>query len=173
MLICSYLHRVTCWYLALQLWLMSTDIIKKCLEYWKFPRAQWSPSLWNSKKYNQPRAGHSTKLSNQAGRTLIRELPKNPMITWTELQSSLAEMGEPARRTTLYLQHFTNLGFMGEWPNGSHSWEIGRWRHTWNLQKGSEIMRQKILLSDETNILLLALCIQAYVGRTRHCSSPV
>ena len=27
------------------------------------------------------------------------------------------------------LQHFTNLGFMGEWPNRSHSWEKGTWQH--------------------------------------------
>ena len=48
-----------------------------------------------------PRAGHLTKLSNRARRTLVREMTNNPMITLTELQRSLAEMGEPARRTTI------------------------------------------------------------------------
>ena len=47
-----------------------------------------------------PRDGCPTKLSNWA-RTLVRELTKNPMSTLTELQSSLAEMGEPAGRTAI------------------------------------------------------------------------
>jgi hypothetical protein len=49
-----------------------------------------------------PRAGRPTKLTNLARRTLVREMTKNPMTTLTELQSSLAEMGEPARKTSLY-----------------------------------------------------------------------
>jgi transposase len=48
-----------------------------------------------------PRAGSPTKLNNWARRTLVREVTKNPVTTLTELQSSLAEMGEPARRTTV------------------------------------------------------------------------
>ena len=36
-----------------------------------------------------------------ARRTLVREVTKNPMTTLTELQSSLAEMGEPAGRITV------------------------------------------------------------------------
>ena len=47
------------------------------------------------------RAGHPTKLSNQARRPLVREVTKNPMTTLTELQSSLAETGEPARSTSV------------------------------------------------------------------------
>jgi hypothetical protein len=46
-----------------------------------------------------PRAGHPTKLSNQARMTLVRVVTKNPLTNLTELKSSLAEMGEPARRT--------------------------------------------------------------------------
>ena len=36
-----------------------------------------------------PRAGYPTKLSNQGRRALVREVTKNPMVTLTELQSSL------------------------------------------------------------------------------------
>ena len=51
---------------------------------------------------------------------IVREVTKNPMTTLTELHSSLAEMENlPDREQSL--QHFTNLGFMGEWPYGSHS----------------------------------------------------
>ena len=46
-----------------------------------------------------PRAGRLTKLSNRARRTLVKGVTKNPMATLTELQSSSAEMGEPAGRT--------------------------------------------------------------------------
>ena len=48
-----------------------------------------------------PRAGHLTKLRNRARRTLVREVTMNPMTTLTEQKSSLAEMEEPARRTTV------------------------------------------------------------------------
>ena len=48
-----------------------------------------------------PRAGRLTKLSNQARRTFVREVIKNQMTTLTELQSSLAQMGEPAIRTAV------------------------------------------------------------------------
>ena len=59
----------------------------------------------NGKKYGTtqtlPRAGCLTKLSNRARRALVREVTKNSMTTLTELQSYLADMGEPARRTTV------------------------------------------------------------------------
>ena len=48
-----------------------------------------------------PRAGCPTKLSSLATKILVREMTKNPMTTLTEQQSSSAEMGEPARRTTV------------------------------------------------------------------------
>ena len=48
-----------------------------------------------------PRAGRPTKLRNWERRTLVRVVTKNPMTTLTKLQSSLAEMGEPAGRTTI------------------------------------------------------------------------
>ena len=59
------------------------------------------------------------------------------MTTLTELQSSLAEMGEPAGRTIISAALYRNLSFMGEWSDRSHSWEKGTWQHTWSLQKGT------------------------------------
>ena len=47
-----------------------------------------------------PRTGHSAKLNNQ-GRTLVREVTMNLMVTLTELQSSSVEMRGHSRRTTL------------------------------------------------------------------------
>ena len=67
-----------------------------------------------------PRAGCPTKLSNRARRTLVREVTQNPMTSLTEPQSFLAEMAEPARRTTVSTA-FHQSGFMGEWPAGSYS----------------------------------------------------
>ena len=48
-----------------------------------------------------PRAGRPAKLSNWVRRALVREVTKNPMVTLTELQTSLMAMGEPSRRTTI------------------------------------------------------------------------
>ena len=78
---------------------------------------------WKEKGTNQtlPRAGCLTKLSNQARMILLSQVTKNPMTTLTELQSSLAELGETAEREKQCLQHFTNLGFLIEWPDGGHS----------------------------------------------------
>ena len=47
------------------------------------------------------RAGHPTKLSNRARRTLVREVTRNPITALTELQNSLAEMGESAGSPTV------------------------------------------------------------------------
>ena len=85
---------------------------------------------WKEKGTNQtlPRAGCLTKLSNQARMILLSQVTKNPMTTLTELQSSLAELGETAEREKQCLQHFTNLSLMGSsspsdrlYPDGSHS----------------------------------------------------
>ena len=40
-------------------------------------------------------------MSNRAKSTLVREVTKNTMTTLMDLQSSLAEKGEPAGRTTV------------------------------------------------------------------------
>ena len=71
----------------------------------KVPKRTVSPVIMKWKEYGTtqtlPRACRPTKLSNWVGRTLVREVTTNPMTTLTELQSSLAEMGEPAGRTTI------------------------------------------------------------------------
>ena len=101
-----------------------------------------------------PRAGHLTKLSNWA-RALVWEVTKNPMSTLTELQSSLAEMGEPARRTTVSAAYHKSR-LCGRVARQK---PLLRNRHmTAHLEfakkhvKDSESMRQKILWSDETKI---------------------
>ena len=71
----------------------------------KVPKSTVSYIIRKWKEYETtqtvPRAGRLIKLSNQARRSLVREVTKNPMTTLTELQSSLAKMGEPAGRTTV------------------------------------------------------------------------
>ena len=71
----------------------------------RIPKSTVSYIIRKWKKYGTtqtlPKAGRPTKISNRARRTLVREETKNPMITLTELQSSLAEMGEPAGRTII------------------------------------------------------------------------
>ena len=67
-----------------------------------------------------PGAGSPTKLGKPGKKDLGQDMTNNPMTTPTELQSSLAEIGEPDRGQQSLL-HFTNLGFMGEWPDGSYS----------------------------------------------------
>ena len=85
----------------------------------------------------------------------MREVTKNPMITLTELQSSLAEMGEPAGRTTISAAlHKSRLyGRVGRQK------PLLRKRHmTAHLEfskshvKDSESRRKKILWSDEMKI---------------------
>ena len=72
----------------------------------KVPKSTVSSIIRNRKEYGTiqtvPRAG---RLSNRARRTLVRKVTKNPMTTLTELQSSLAEMGEPSGRTTVSAAH--------------------------------------------------------------------
>ena len=101
-----------------------------------------------------PRAGRQAKLSNRGRRALVREVTKNPMVTLTELKSSSVVMGEPSRRTTISAA-LHQSGFMVEWPDGSHSSVKGTCQPAWSLSKGtkdSQTTRNKILLSDETNM---------------------
>ena len=71
----------------------------------KVPKSTVSSIIRKWKEYGTtqtlPRDGRPTKLSNWARRTLVREVTKNPMATLTELQSSMAEIGEPTGRTTI------------------------------------------------------------------------
>jgi hypothetical protein len=63
-----------------------------------------------------PRACRPTKLRNQARRTLVREVTKNAMNT----PEFLGCDGRTCQKDKS-LQYFTNLGFMGEWPDDRHS----------------------------------------------------
>ena len=78
---------------------------KTISQMWKVPKNTVSSFSRKWKEYGTtqtpPRADRPTKLSNWARRTLVREVTKNPMTTLTELQSSLVEMGEPARKTPI------------------------------------------------------------------------
>jgi transposase len=73
------------------------------------------------KKYgaNQalPRVGYLSKLSNWARRTLAREVTKDPLTTLTELQSSLAEMGEPGQKDNSLYSNSTSL-IWALWESG-------------------------------------------------------
>ena len=114
--------------------------IKQFLECWKFPRAQWAPSLGNGKNMELSRlflemafqpnwaTGQEGPWSSQWARTQwpLWQKSRVPWLRWenlTEVQQSL--------------QHFTNLGFMWEWPDGSHDWEKGTWKHAWSLQNST------------------------------------
>ena len=136
----------------------------------KVPKSTVSSIIRKWKKYGTtqtlPRAGHLTKLSNWARRTLVREVTKNPShdhwqnykVPWLRWENL------PERQQSL--QHFTNLAFLGEWLDGSHSWEKGIWQHSWSLQKGTwktESMRQKILFSDEMKNELFGLNAKHYI----------
>ena len=97
---------------------------------------------------------------------MVREVTKNPMTTLTEQQSSLAEMGDPTRRTTVSAAlHKSRL-----------YWRVAKWkpllrkRHMTTClefakrhEKNSESIKQKILWSDETKIELFGLNAKCYV----------
>ena len=115
-----------------------------------------------------PRVGCLTKLSNWARRTWVREVTKNPLTTQTELQSSLAEMREPARKTTISAALHTSR------RNGrvARQKPLLRKRHmTACLEfakrhgKASESMRQKMLWSNEMKIELFGLNAKCYIWR--------
>uniref|UniRef100_A0AAZ3RQB1 Transposase Tc1-like domain-containing protein n=1 Tax=Oncorhynchus tshawytscha TaxID=74940 RepID=A0AAZ3RQB1_ONCTS len=109
--------------------------------------------IWKWKKL--PRAVRPTKHRNQKKRTLVREVTKNPMTTWTELQSPLAEMGEPTRRITVFTA-FHQSGLYGR---------VARWKPLLRKRhmtaplgfakrhvKDFECIRQMFLWSDEANM---------------------
>jgi hypothetical protein len=87
------------------------------------PRAHWFPSLGNSKDMEKPilclDLAVRPNWATGARRTLVREVTINPMTTLTELQSSLAELGEPARRATVSTAIL---------KSGLHV-RVARWKH--------------------------------------------
>ena len=90
----------------------SREGCKKISRELRVPKSTVSSIISKGKHYGTtktlPRAGRLTKLNNQARRTLVKEVTKNPMTTLTELQSYLFEMGEPG------FVAIHKLGFMGE-----------------------------------------------------------
>jgi transposase len=99
-----------------------------------------------------PRAGRPTKLSSWARRTLVRDVTKNAMTPLTELQSSLAEIGEPARGITVS----TALHQYGRVAKGKpllrKKHMIAHLDFAKRHMKNSESIRQKIMWSDETKM---------------------
>ena len=113
-----------------------------------------------------PRAGSPTKLSNQPRRTLVREVTQTPMTTLTELQHSLAEMGEPARRTTVSTAlHQSGL----HWESGQTESTPEKKAHDSTpgvCKKASERLLEHNLWSNKTKDLLFGLNAKCYVWRT-------
>ena len=123
----------------------------------KVPKSTVRSIIRKQKEYGTPqtlpRAVCLTKLSNWVRRTLVREVSKNPMTTpfWQNYRVPWLRW-ENLLEGQQSLQHFTNLGFIGEWLDGSHSWgDKAPWQHAVSLQKGTwktRSMRQNILWSD-------------------------
>ena len=123
------------------------------LEYWKFPRAQWPPSLGNWKKYETiqplPRADRATKLRHRARRTLVRKVTKNPKPTdiATEFLSGDGRICQKDNSLDSTSSIWALLETDGPEKKAHYSTtEVCEKAH--EKQK----IRQNILWSDETNI---------------------
>ena len=115
----------------------SGEVYQKMSAALKGPKNKGASIIFKWTKFGTittlPRADHPAKLSNRGRRALVREVPKNLMVTLTELQSSSVEMGEPFLKDN---HHFTNQAFMVEWPDGSHSSAKGKRHMTASLEFG-------------------------------------
>ena len=142
----------------------------------KVPKSTVSSIIRKWKEYGTtqtlPRAGCLTNLSNQTRRTLVKEVTKNPMTTLTELQSFLAEMGEPAGKRSLCSTSKSRLyGRVARWKL-----LLRKRQHAWSLQKhmkDSESIRQNTLWSNETKFELWPKCKALRLAETEHNSSPI
>jgi hypothetical protein len=124
-----------------------------------------------------PRAGHPTKLSNRkrTRRTLVREVTKNQMTTLTELESALAEKGEPVRK---HDRLCSTSPIWTLWGSGQTEATPVKKAHDNSLQKRhvkdfENRITQKSLWSDETNTTLWPECKALCLEKTRHSSSPI
>ena len=88
--------------------------------------------------------------------------PKNLMVTLTELQSSSVEMGEPSRRTTISAA-LHQPGLYGRVARRKPL--ISKKAHDSPLGVCLKILRNKILLSNETKIELFGLNAKSHVWR--------
>ncbi|KAG2463554.1 TC1A transposase, partial [Polypterus senegalus] len=127
-----------------------------------------------------PRAGCPAKLSYRGRRALARKVKKNPKITLAELQRCSQEMGESCRKSTITAAlHQSGLyGRMACWkPLLSARHMTARMEFAKRHLKDSEMVRNKILWSDETNIELFGLNSKRYVwrqpGTAHHLSNTV
>ncbi|KAG2470229.1 TCB1 transposase, partial [Polypterus senegalus] len=115
-----------------------------------------------------PRAGRPSKLSNQGRRALVREVTKNPMVTLSELQRSSVERGEHSRRTTISAE-IQQSGLYGgvakRKPLIRKRHMAARLEFAKRHLKDSQIMRNKILWSDETKIELFGVNARPHVCR--------
>ncbi|KAG2468840.1 TC1A transposase, partial [Polypterus senegalus] len=127
-----------------------------------------------------PRAGRPAKLSYHVRRALVREVKKNPKITLAELQRCSQEMGESCRKSTITAA-LHQSGLYGrvacQKPLLSARHMTTRMEFAKRHLKDSEMMRNKILWSDETKIELVGLNSKRYVwrqlGTAHHLSNAV
>ncbi|KAG2456321.1 TC1A transposase, partial [Polypterus senegalus] len=127
-----------------------------------------------------PRAGRPAKLSYRGRRALVREVKKNPKITLAELQRCSQEMGESCRKSTITAAlHQSGLyGRVAYWkPLLCARHMTARMEFAKRHLKESEMVRNKILWSDETKIELFGLNSKRYVwrqpGTAHHLSNTV
>ncbi|KAG2459959.1 TC1A transposase, partial [Polypterus senegalus] len=127
-----------------------------------------------------PRAGRLAKLSYRGRRALVREVKKNPKITLAELQRCSQEMGESCRESTITAA-LHQSGLYGRVacrkPLLSARHMTARMEFVKRHLKDSEMVRNKILWSDETKIELFGLNSKWYVwrqpGTAHHLSNTV
>uniref|UniRef100_A0A8C4TMW1 Transposase n=1 Tax=Erpetoichthys calabaricus TaxID=27687 RepID=A0A8C4TMW1_ERPCA len=127
-----------------------------------------------------PRAGRLAKLSYRGRRVLVREVKKNPKITLVELQRCSEEMGESCRKSTITAA-LHQSGLYGRVacrkPLLSARHMTAHMEFAKRHLKDSEMVRNKILWSDETKIELFGLNSKRYVwrqpGTAHHLSNTV
>uniref|UniRef100_A0A8C4TA54 Transposase Tc1-like domain-containing protein n=1 Tax=Erpetoichthys calabaricus TaxID=27687 RepID=A0A8C4TA54_ERPCA len=127
-----------------------------------------------------PRAGRPAKLSYRWRRALVREVKKNPKITLAELQRCSQEMGESCRKSTITAA-LHQSGLYGRVacrkPLLSARHMTARMEFAKRHLKDSEMVRNKILWSDETKIEFFGLNSKQYVwrqpGTAYHLSNTV
>ncbi|KAG2455540.1 TCB1 transposase, partial [Polypterus senegalus] len=127
-----------------------------------------------------PRAGRTAKLSYWGRRALVREVKKNPKINLAELQRCSQEMGESCRKSTITAA-LPQSGLYGRVacrkPLLSARHMTARMEFAKRHLKNPEMVRNKILWSDETKIELFGLNSKRYVwkqpGTAYHLSNTV
>lgn len=91
--------------------------MERLAKLWAFVRAPLYQYglIFHCKKYGtihtQPRSGRPTKISNLTRRAIVKGLTKRPATILTELESSLAEVGETFQRSVISSGLHKNLLF--------------------------------------------------------------